>query len=77
MPTKCWPRAIEEPENTLYKFEKALPVVYTENDLARVFAQDGAAVKRAEKLFARLDCAALTFLIDAWQALVEQVKAPS
>ncbi|MDT7785798.1 MAG: hypothetical protein QOF58_4217 [Pseudonocardiales bacterium] len=44
---------------TLYKFEKALPVVYTENDLARVFAQDGAAVKRAEKLFARLDAIAL------------------
>lgn len=44
---------------TLYKFEKALPVAYAETDLVGVFAQDGAAVKRAEKLFARLDAIAL------------------
>jgi hypothetical protein len=46
-------------KTTLFKFEKALPVAYAETDLAKVFAQDGAAVKAAEKLFARLDDVAL------------------
>ncbi|MGZ3141110.1 helix-turn-helix domain-containing protein [Lentzea chajnantorensis] len=44
---------------TLYEFEKATPVVYTESDVAGVFVQDGCAIERSRKLFKRLDAAAL------------------
>ena len=44
---------------TLFEFEKATPIVYAESGHAKVFAQDEAAVDRAEKLFDLLDSVAL------------------
>ncbi|MGW4213371.1 helix-turn-helix domain-containing protein [Lentzea sp. NPDC004789] len=44
---------------TLFEFKKAPPVAYAETDLAKVFAQDDAAVKKAQRLFERLDDLAL------------------
>jgi transcriptional regulator with XRE-family HTH domain len=44
---------------TLFEFDKASPVAYTESDLANVFAQDPAAIVRSRKLFERLDAVAL------------------
>ncbi|MFS8102348.1 helix-turn-helix domain-containing protein [Lentzea alba] len=43
----------------LFEFGKASPVVYTETDMAQVFAQDTTAVTRATKYFQRLDALAL------------------
>jgi transcriptional regulator with XRE-family HTH domain len=43
----------------VYEFDKASPVVLSDTDVAKVFAQDDAAVKRARKLFERLDAVAL------------------
>ncbi|GAA3689116.1 hypothetical protein GCM10022267_89880 [Lentzea roselyniae] len=43
----------------LYELGKASPVVFTENDMAQVFAQDKTAVARARRLFQRLDAVAL------------------
>jgi hypothetical protein len=43
----------------LFEFGKASPVVYTETDLAQVFAQDSTAVARATRHFERLDAVAL------------------
>ncbi|MEU7480813.1 DUF5753 domain-containing protein [Lentzea sp. NPDC042327] len=43
----------------LYEFGKASPVTYTETELAHVFAQEDRAVKRARRLFRRLDEVAL------------------
>lgn len=43
----------------LYEFEKAAPVVFTETDMAQVFAQEKTAVARARRLFQRLDAVAL------------------
>ncbi|MFS8102373.1 helix-turn-helix domain-containing protein [Lentzea alba] len=59
---------------TLYEFDKADPVAYSESDTAQVFAQNEAAIKRAERLFERLDAIAL----DAEQSrskLAEYVSA--
>ncbi|NKE55496.1 helix-turn-helix domain-containing protein [Lentzea sp. PSKA42] len=58
VPAKFMPVALRS-KTTLFEFKKAPPVAYAETDLAKVFAQDGAAVKKAEKLFARLDDIAL------------------
>jgi transcriptional regulator with XRE-family HTH domain len=44
---------------TLFEFDKASPVAYTESDLANVFAQDGDVIARSRKLFERLDAVAL------------------
>jgi hypothetical protein len=44
---------------TLFEFERSLPLVYAESGHAKVFAQDAAAVDRAEKLFDLLDSVAL------------------
>lgn len=44
---------------TLFEFEKASPVAYTEFDLARIFAQDSAAIAESRRLFRRLDALAL------------------
>lgn len=44
---------------TLFEFDKVSPVVYTESDLANVFAQDGGAIARSRKLFEHLDEVAL------------------
>lgn len=44
---------------TLFEFDKAAPVAYTESDLANVFAQDSAAITRSRKLFERLNAVAL------------------
>ncbi|MCG8927097.1 helix-turn-helix transcriptional regulator [Lentzea sp. CC55] len=44
---------------TLFEFEKATPLVYAESDLAKVFAQDEAAVERTRNLFDLLDAVAL------------------
>ncbi|MFD4674006.1 helix-turn-helix domain-containing protein [Lentzea sp. NPDC058450] len=46
-------------KRTLFEFGKAAPVTYGETDVAKVFAQDGAAVATARKLFQRLDAVAL------------------
>ncbi|KJK51781.1 hypothetical protein UK23_05560 [Lentzea aerocolonigenes] len=43
----------------LFEFGKASPVVYTETDMAQVFAQDDKAVTRAKKHFQRLNVLAL------------------
>lgn len=43
----------------LFEFERSAPVVFTETDVAQVFAQDDAAVERARNLFERLDEVAL------------------
>ena len=43
----------------LYEFEKASPVVFSETDMAQVFAQDKIAIARARRLFQRLDAVAL------------------
>ncbi|MFJ8959344.1 helix-turn-helix domain-containing protein [Lentzea sp. NPDC102401] len=44
---------------TLFEFAKASPLAYTETDLAKVFAQDEAAVTWSRSLFERLDAVAL------------------
>jgi hypothetical protein len=44
---------------TLYEFEKAAPVVFTETNMGQVFAQDKTAVERGKRLFERLDAVAL------------------
>ncbi|GAA3626253.1 helix-turn-helix transcriptional regulator [Lentzea roselyniae] len=44
---------------TIYEFEKAPPVAYTETDMVQVFAQDSAAVEQSRRLFERLDAVAL------------------
>ena len=44
---------------TLFEFDKADPIVFTETDVAQVFAQDAAAVERGKRLFERLDAVAL------------------
>ncbi len=44
---------------TLYQFEKADPIVFSETNTAQVFAQDSAAVERGKRLFERLDAVAL------------------
>ncbi|GAB2841536.1 helix-turn-helix domain-containing protein [Lentzea nigeriaca] len=46
-------------KRTLFEFKNASPVAYTESDLAKVFAQDSAAVTRSRALFERLDEIAL------------------
>jgi len=51
--------AVPQSKFTLYEFDKARPVVFTETDMAQVFAQDDAAVKRARRMFERLDAVAL------------------
>ncbi|MFD9700619.1 helix-turn-helix domain-containing protein [Lentzea sp. NPDC059081] len=59
---------------TLFEFDKAPPVAYTDSDLAKVFAQDAAAILRCRALFKRLDAVAL----DAEQSkdkLAEYVSA--
>jgi hypothetical protein len=43
----------------LFEFGKASPVVYTETDMAQVWAQDATVVARARKHFQRLDAVAL------------------
>jgi transcriptional regulator with XRE-family HTH domain len=45
---------------TLYEFEKASPIVYTENDVAHVFAQSSTAAEHAWQLFKRLDAVAMS-----------------
>ncbi|HUQ61767.1 helix-turn-helix transcriptional regulator [Lentzea sp.] len=44
---------------TLFEFDKAPPVAYTESDLANVFAQDSAAIAQTRTLFRRLEAVAL------------------
>ncbi|MCR3751204.1 helix-turn-helix domain-containing protein [Lentzea californiensis] len=44
---------------TLFEFGKVSPLAYTETDLAKVFAQEEAAVAWSRKLFERLDAVAL------------------
>jgi len=44
---------------TLYEFGKAAPVVYSDTDTAKVYAQDSLAVARTRRLFERLDAVAL------------------
>ncbi|ANZ36665.1 hypothetical protein BBK82_11900 [Lentzea guizhouensis] len=59
---------------TLYEFEKAAPLAYTETGVAKVFAQSDAAVEQSRRLFRRLQEAAL----DAEQSkrkLMEYVSA--
>ncbi|WP_394621090.1 helix-turn-helix domain-containing protein [Lentzea sp. JNUCC 0626] len=46
-------------KRTLFEFGKAAPVIYGETDVAKVFAQEAAAVATARKLFERLDAVAL------------------
>jgi len=58
VPTSVMKAAIQ-PKCTLFEFKKAAPIAYTENDLAKVFAQDDVAVKRSRALFERLDEVAL------------------
>ncbi|HUQ60254.1 helix-turn-helix transcriptional regulator [Lentzea sp.] len=52
-------KAVVQPKCTLFEFEKASPIAYTENSLAKVFAQDNAAVARSRALFTHLDSIAL------------------
>ncbi|MCP2244145.1 helix-turn-helix domain-containing protein [Lentzea aerocolonigenes] len=47
------------PKCTLYEFENAAPLVYAESDVAKVFAQDDAAVTRCRTLFDHLEAVAL------------------
>ncbi len=51
--------AVPQSKLTLYEFDKAQPVVFSETDMAQVFAQDNAAVRRARRMFERLDAVAL------------------
>jgi hypothetical protein len=44
---------------TLYEFDKAPPVVFSETDTAQIFAQDDVAVERSTTLLERLDAIAL------------------
>ncbi|MCP2205068.1 helix-turn-helix domain-containing protein [Lentzea flava] len=44
---------------TLYEFDKASPVTYSESDTAQVFAQNDLSVNRARRLFERLDAISL------------------
>ncbi|MGZ3146129.1 helix-turn-helix domain-containing protein [Lentzea chajnantorensis] len=46
-------------KTTLYEFDKADPITYSESDLVQVFAQDRAAVARTRQLFDHLDAIAL------------------
>ncbi|HEX7308580.1 DUF5753 domain-containing protein, partial [Lentzea sp.] len=58
VPTSAMKAAVQ-PKCTLFEFEKASAVAYTESSLAKVFAQDKAAVTRSRALFKRLDAVAL------------------
>lgn len=51
--------AVPQAKLTLYEFDKAAPVVFSETDVAQLFAQDAAAVKRARRIFSRLNAVAL------------------
>ncbi|KJK38517.1 hypothetical protein UK23_41150 [Lentzea aerocolonigenes] len=44
---------------TLYEFDKAAPIVFSETNLVQVFAQDDIVVKQCRDLFERLDSLAL------------------
>ncbi|MEV6236500.1 helix-turn-helix transcriptional regulator [Lentzea sp. NPDC051838] len=46
---------------TLYEFEKAAPIVFTETNLVQVFAQDPTVVRQSRDLIERLDSVALDF----------------
>lgn len=58
----------------LYRFEKAAPVVFSETNMAQLFAQDTAAVARAERLFERLDRLALDE-VQSRSKLMEYINA--
>ncbi|MET9633862.1 helix-turn-helix transcriptional regulator [Lentzea sp. NPDC006480] len=44
---------------TLYEFDKAAPIVFSETNLVQVFAQDDAVVKQCRDMFERLETLAL------------------
>lgn len=44
---------------TLYEFDKAAPIVFSETNTVQVFAQDPAVVRQSRDLFERLDAVAL------------------
>ncbi|HEX7308974.1 helix-turn-helix transcriptional regulator [Lentzea sp.] len=59
VPMSAGPAAIRMSARMLFRFEKLVPVAYSETDLARVFAHDGAAIADSREFFKWLDSIAL------------------
>ncbi|MET8764633.1 helix-turn-helix transcriptional regulator [Lentzea sp. NPDC004782] len=59
VPMSAGPAAAMKSARMLFNFEKKIPVAYSETDLAKVFAHDGAAIARSREFFKWLDARAL------------------
>ncbi|MFC3895932.1 helix-turn-helix domain-containing protein [Lentzea rhizosphaerae] len=59
VPMSAGPAPIRMSPRMLFSFEKLIPVAYSETDLARVFAHDGAAIADSREFFKWLDALAL------------------
>ncbi|MGW6931517.1 helix-turn-helix domain-containing protein [Lentzea sp. NPDC054927] len=59
VPMSAGPAVIRMSARMLFSFEKLVPVAYSETDLARVFAHDGAAIAESREFFKWLDTVAL------------------
>jgi len=59
VPMSAGPAAVMRSSRMSFSFEKMIPVAYTETDLAKVFAHDGAAIAQSREFFNWLDALAL------------------
>lgn len=59
VPMSAGPTPVMRSSCMSFSFEKLIPVVYTETDLAKVFAHDGAAIAQSREFFKWLDAIAL------------------
>jgi hypothetical protein len=59
VPEASGPAGALSAEYMLWEYEKRSSVAYTESDLAQVFVQDLAGIKRCKAIFASLDALAL------------------
>ncbi|GLZ35500.1 transcriptional regulator [Lentzea sp. NBRC 105346] len=59
VPLSSGPAGALNASYVLWQYEKANPVAFSESDLAKVFAQDEAAINRCKAIFERLDTVAL------------------
>ncbi|KJK45017.1 hypothetical protein UK23_27385 [Lentzea aerocolonigenes] len=59
VPMSAGPGPIRMSARMLFRSDKLVPVAYSETDMARVFAHDGAAIAQSREFFKRLDALAL------------------
>ncbi|HUQ56850.1 helix-turn-helix transcriptional regulator [Lentzea sp.] len=59
VPAACGPSGVFMANYVLWQYEKRSGVAFTESDIAKVFVQDLAGVKRCKSIFTRLDALAL------------------